>query len=103
MAGVCAKKDEYFKILLLHGGDASHIPLNKDELLDAGFDYIARGILIIRRFTFGIWLSMPERRSRSAQRIRGNMDMCSVRCRERRYIFLLWRWKDVAIWRKQLK
>ena len=45
MAGVCAEKDEYFKILLLHGGDASHIPLNKDELLDAGFDYIALGHL----------------------------------------------------------
>lgn len=45
MAGVCAKKDEYFKILLLHGGDASHIPLNKDELLDAGFDYVALGHL----------------------------------------------------------
>ncbi len=45
MTGVRAEKNDYFKILLLHGGDASHIPLNKDELLDAGFDYIALGHL----------------------------------------------------------
>ena len=42
----CAQKRmNIFKILLLHRGDASHIPLNKDELLDAGFDYVALGHL----------------------------------------------------------
>lgn len=38
-----AEKNEYFKILLAHGGDAEHIPMNKDNLLKAGFDYIALG------------------------------------------------------------
>ncbi len=38
-----AEQSEYFKILLAHGGDADHIPLNKDRLASAGFDYIALG------------------------------------------------------------
>lgn len=38
-----AEKSDYFKILLAHGGDAEHIPMNKDRLLSAGFDYIALG------------------------------------------------------------
>lgn len=41
--GVRAEKNDYFKILLLHGGDASHIPLGKEQLLESGFDYIALG------------------------------------------------------------
>lgn len=38
-----AEKSDSFKILLAHGGDASHLPLNKDRLSEAGFDYIALG------------------------------------------------------------
>lgn len=38
-----AEKSDYFKILLAHGGDAEHIPLKKDALAGAGFDYIALG------------------------------------------------------------
>lgn len=38
-----AEKSDYFKILLAHGGDAEHIPISKDRLLDSGFDYIALG------------------------------------------------------------
>ena len=38
-----AEKDDYFKILLAHGGDAEHIPLNRERLSEAGFDYIALG------------------------------------------------------------
>lgn len=38
-----AEKNEYFKILLAHGGDAAHIPMNKERLLKSGFDYIALG------------------------------------------------------------
>ncbi|MDY3248831.1 MAG: DNA repair exonuclease [Candidatus Choladocola sp.] len=38
-----AEKNEYFKILLAHGGDASHIPMNREQLAGAGFDYIALG------------------------------------------------------------
>ena len=30
-------------ILMLHGGDESHIPFNKNELLESDFDYIALG------------------------------------------------------------
>lgn len=41
--GLEAEKNEYFRILLAHGGDAEHIPLNKERLSGAGFDYIALG------------------------------------------------------------
>ena len=30
-------------ILLAHGGDSSHIPINQEKLRQAGFDYIALG------------------------------------------------------------
>lgn len=32
-----------WSILLLHGGDASHVPFRKEELLNLGYDYIALG------------------------------------------------------------
>ena len=38
-----AEKSDYFRILLGHGGDADHIPINKEALSKAGFDYIALG------------------------------------------------------------
>lgn len=38
-----AEKNEYFKILLAHGGDAEHIPIRREALETAGFDYIALG------------------------------------------------------------
>ncbi|MCC8067081.1 MAG: DNA repair exonuclease [Clostridiales bacterium] len=38
-----AEKSDYFKILLAHGGDARHIPLGRERLANAGFDYIALG------------------------------------------------------------
>lgn len=41
--GIVAEKNDYFKILLAHGGDAEHIPFNKQTLQSAGFDYIALG------------------------------------------------------------
>ncbi len=41
--GLRAEKSEYFRILLAHGGDTDHIPLDKEELLASGFDYIALG------------------------------------------------------------
>lgn len=41
--GIEAEKNEYFRILLGHGGDADHIPINKQRLANAGFDYIALG------------------------------------------------------------
>lgn len=34
---------DYFQILLAHGGDATHSPLNRNSLLHSGFDYIALG------------------------------------------------------------
>ena len=38
-----AENSPYFSILLAHGGDAGHIPMNRDALLHSGFDYIALG------------------------------------------------------------
>ncbi len=38
-----AEPGDYFKILLAHGGDAAHIPIKKERLAAAGFDYIALG------------------------------------------------------------
>jgi DNA repair exonuclease SbcCD nuclease subunit len=38
-----AENNDYFRILLAHGGDAQHIPMNKERLAGAGFDYIALG------------------------------------------------------------
>lgn len=34
---------DYFQILLAHGGDAKHCPMNRKALLHSGFDYIALG------------------------------------------------------------
>ena len=36
-------KEGAINILLAHGGDVNHAPFNKQQLLDAGFDYIALG------------------------------------------------------------
>ncbi|HIR75534.1 MAG TPA: exonuclease SbcCD subunit D [Candidatus Choladousia intestinipullorum] len=38
-----AEQNDYFKILLAHGGDAEHIPFRRASLQEAGFDYIALG------------------------------------------------------------
>ena len=38
-----AQHDNYFQILLAHGGDAKHSPMNHKALLQSGFDYIALG------------------------------------------------------------
>lgn len=37
------QEDGNFSVLLAHGGDASHIPLDKKKLAASGFDYIALG------------------------------------------------------------
>lgn len=41
--GLHANQSDYFQILLAHGGDAVHIPMTKDRLVESGFDYIALG------------------------------------------------------------
>ena len=41
--GLRAEKNDYFKILLAHGGDAGHIPISREAMRSAGFDYIALG------------------------------------------------------------
>lgn len=38
-----AQKKQKHEILLLHGGDEKHMPLQKEELLALGYDYIALG------------------------------------------------------------
>ncbi len=37
------EKNDYFKILLAHGGEPNYLPMNKERLKAAGFDYIALG------------------------------------------------------------
>ena len=37
------EKNEYFHILLAHGGDRDHIPISAQALQESGFDYIALG------------------------------------------------------------
>lgn len=34
---------EFFQILLAHGGDSRHAPMNRKQILQSGFDYIALG------------------------------------------------------------
>ncbi len=41
--GVTPAKPGAINILLAHGGDEKHIPFNKAELKNAGFDYVALG------------------------------------------------------------
>ncbi|MGN1266974.1 MAG: exonuclease SbcCD subunit D [Dorea sp.] len=38
-----AEKRQPVEILMLHGGDDKHIPVQKEELLSLGYDYIAMG------------------------------------------------------------
>lgn len=41
--GIRAQGEEPVEILLAHGGDEKHIPVDKNALADSGFDYIALG------------------------------------------------------------
>ena len=41
--GLAPAEDDSYSILLAHGGDEKHIPMDKRRLLDSGFDYIALG------------------------------------------------------------
>lgn len=41
--GLYPEGDDMFSILLAHGGDEKHIPIDRKKLLEAGFDYIALG------------------------------------------------------------
>lgn len=41
--GIQPTKDNRINILLAHGGDEKHIPIQKEQLLRSGFDYIALG------------------------------------------------------------
>ena len=43
LAGIHAAENGRIRILLCHGGDAKHLPLDVDELTDAGFAYCALG------------------------------------------------------------
>ncbi len=37
------EKNDYFKILLAHGGEPNYLPMDREKLKAAGFDYIALG------------------------------------------------------------
>ena len=41
--GLCAQKKAGIEILLAHGGDEKHIPINGNALKRSGFDYVALG------------------------------------------------------------
>ncbi len=41
--GVCPEKGEGYHILLAHGGDEKHVPIDFSALASAGFDYVALG------------------------------------------------------------
>ena len=40
---VNSEENDYYNILLAHGGDERNIPINRRKLKDSGFDYIALG------------------------------------------------------------
>lgn len=37
------ERDGWFQVLLAHGGDEKHIPIDRRKLMESGFDYIALG------------------------------------------------------------
>lgn len=39
----CSERRQKNEILMIHGGDANHVPLQKEELLSYGYDYVALG------------------------------------------------------------
>lgn len=41
--GLHPARNDYYHILLAHGGDSSHIPISRDSLAGSGFDYVALG------------------------------------------------------------
>ena len=41
--GKNAEYKQKYEVLLLHGGDESHVPFQKEKLLKCGYDYIALG------------------------------------------------------------
>ncbi len=40
---IAPQKENAINILLMHGGDETHVPINFRELAEAGFDYVALG------------------------------------------------------------
>ena len=63
LAGIHAAENGRIRILLCHGGDAKHLPLDVDELTDAGFAYCALGhIHKPKSFAGGkaAWCGSPE-------------------------------------------
>ena len=43
LEGIRVPNNGRINILLAHGGDAKHLPFDKDELAEAGFEYVALG------------------------------------------------------------
>ena len=43
LEGICPEDGKRYHILLAHGGDDSHVPIDMEDLTDAGFDYAALG------------------------------------------------------------
>ncbi len=63
LAGIHAAENGRIRILLCHGGDPKHLPLDVNELLEAGFAYCALGhIHKPRAFAGGkaAWCGSPE-------------------------------------------
>ena len=55
-----APRLERYEILLAHGGDEKHIPIRREQLMTLGYEYVALGHIVRRRF----WIIMPDTRDR---------------------------------------
>ncbi len=42
-SGAYAEHKQPYEILMVHGGDEKHVPIQKEELMDLGYDYVALG------------------------------------------------------------
>ncbi|MFQ9107744.1 MAG: metallophosphoesterase family protein [Coprococcus sp.] len=79
-------------ILLAHGGDSSHIPINQEKLRQAGFDYIALGLFTNRGLMIGVRWLMPVHWNRSTAMMKdlmGIFAVFSMKVRQRSILFLL--------------
>ena len=78
-----AQRRQPYEILLAHGGDDSHIPIKKENLLGLGYDYIAMGHIHKPQIICPDKLLTPERWSQSIKTILERTDTFTGRLRPR--------------------
>lgn len=79
-------------ILLAHGGDSSHIPINQEKLRQAGFDYIALGHIHKPWIDDRSPMLMPVHWNRSTAMMKefmGIFAVFSMKVKQRSILFLL--------------